>query len=192
MSGLDNILNGIKADSDDVICEMINGADERAEAIISEAKEAAEQILKQEEQKALSEAEAVIKRAKSGAEMNAKKFLMSEKRRLVYETLELVRKKLNSLSGEGYFKALKSIIEKNKREEQGEVILTKSDCENMPESFKLFLENAGLSVSEKYLSADRKGCIMIYSNADENCTFDGLLEANYEELSDKAQKLLFD
>ena len=192
MTGLENILSGIKKDSDLAAESIINAAEEKASLLKKEAEEEVEKIMKAEAEKAEADAEEIIKRAKSSGELNTKKVFLAEKQRLIAEVIALAKKKLEGLEGKAYFDVLEKIISKNLRNENGEIVLTKADSKNMTDEFEKFLGKSDLKVSENYLSDGEKGCIIIYSNSNENCTFDELFEAYSESVSDMAQSFLFD
>ena len=191
MTGLENILKGIKGDADKAADALIKEAEDKASDIIKKAEAEAGQIIKSAEEKAKIDADNIINRAVSSAELNEKRVYLAEKQKLIKEVSEGAKKKLEALEGEEYFEVLSSIIKKNMREEKGEIIFSLKDKENLTEDFFAFLKKNNLTVSEDTLPAGKKGFIISYSNALENCTFDEIFDANSEIISDKAQSFLF-
>lgn len=193
MTGLENILNGIKNDAELSAEKIIKEAEEHAAEIIKNAEAEAEKILSNEEKKAKLEAENIISRAKSNAELNAKRIYLSKKQKLIFEIINAAKEKLASLSGEEYLNTLKKLIEKNANtKDAGEVLLSSADKAAFEKELAEILKEKNLKISEKTLPDGKKGCIIVYSGAQENCTFDEIFDANEEYISDKIQEHLFD
>jgi len=192
LTGLENILNGIKSDSEKIAADLIKEAEKKASDVIAEAKAEAEKILSAEEEKSKLLAENILNRAKSSAEVNAKRIYLSKKQELIEEVIKAAKEKLNALDGDEYLKVLKDIITKNVSNTDGEIVLSKSDLEKVSGELGEFLKEKRLNISERVLPENKKGCILVYSNVEENCTFDELFDAYSESVSDKVQEFLFD
>lgn len=191
MSGLSNILNELKKDSDALIKDILSKAETEAEQIISEAKktgtEKADEIIKNSEKKA----EQIITRAQSSANLSVKKEILKKKCEIIDEIMKEASEKLSSLEKEEYFEILKNILLKNLKS-GGEVILSKEDKASLPKDFLKIVEDNNAKISAKELSSDEKGLIIDYKNIEENWTFSTLFESKSEELKDKILMLLFD
>ena len=191
MTGLENILSGIKEESDLKISKILSDAQKASEEISDffkkEAEKSYERILKDAE--ALSKD--IVKRAESKADLEAKKIILNKKREIIDSVIADAKESLKNKGDEEYFDILSKIIDKNAHKDEGEIILSSSDKERMSDEFKAFLKNKNLKVSEKSKEGI-KGCILVYGEIEENLSFDAIFESMYEGISDKACQLMFE
>lgn len=191
MSGLSNILNELKKDSDALIKETIANAEKEAEKIIEEAKASgkskAEEIIKNSEKKASE----IITRAHSSANLSVKKEILKKKSEIIDGIISDAKEKICLLESKEYFEILINIVLKN-CEKGGEIILSEEDKAALNKDFLDAVEKKGAKVSSKTLSKGEKGLIIDYKNVEENFTFTKLFESKNEELKDKILASLFD
>lgn len=192
MTGLDNILNEIKSESEAAAQKTVAEAESEADRIISEAqkegRKLSDNIIKAAERKA----EMIVARGESAAELEHKRVILKKKRELIEKYIFSAKQRLESLEGKEYFEVLKRIIEKNASGDEGTAVFSNADKKAMDSDFKAFLKKNNLKLSENELADGARGLIIDYGNIEENCTFDAIFDSMAEELSDKTMELLFE
>ncbi len=198
MTGLEKILQAIKAEADNNVKRILSEADKEAEDIMAAAKKEAEEACKRIEDKSEQDVKSVLSRAESGAALLEKKLLLDAKQQLIGEIIEKARKRLCDLPDEEYFSVILKLIRKQAQNKPGKLVLSDRDMNRLPKDFSRRIgqtlkdiEGASLEVSDQTVKIDG-GFILVYGDVEENCSFDALFSAARDELQDKVNKLLFD
>lgn len=194
MTGLDKIIDQIKAESDKAVTVKISEANQRAEAIIQEAKAQINEECADIESLGRQKAEDTLSRATSAAALYKKKTLLAEKQRIISETFDKAEERLNNLGDAEYFEFVKKIAVKNALPKDGILLLSAKDMQRLPAGFEAALNSMlnGGSLKVSTQPADiGYGFVLSYGGIEENCTFRALIDSERETLADKVQELLF-
>ncbi|MDU3751460.1 MAG: V-type ATP synthase subunit E, partial [Peptoniphilus rhinitidis] len=95
MAGLENILNKITEDAEKKAEEIIKEAEDKKIKIIENREDDAKKLSDKLYEVSKKEREDILKRAKSGAELEARDKILSEKHKKIDEILELAIKELD-------------------------------------------------------------------------------------------------
>lgn len=193
MTGLDKIIEEIRAESAENTDKIIAQANEKAQEIISEAEqkgqEQSEQIIKNAEKKA----EDIINRGESSANLEQNRALLVAKQQVINEMLSKTLSYMESLDDEQYFSLILKLAEKNSQEEKGEIAFSKKDLDRLPKNFieKINAVSKGELTISKAPVKINSGFILIYGGIEENCSFEAMFRSKHEELTDEISALLF-
>lgn len=184
-----------------------NEALEESESIINKAKIQADNILKKAHEFAQKEsdliiknaekkADSILKRAKTKAFLQERELNLKAKHEIVGSIIDEAKKFLHKMPSEEYFTLLLKLFKKYIGPFKCEIIFSKSDLNRMPKEFcEKLMESANkagaqLEISKKTQDTDG-GFILSYGKVEENCSFEALLESNFDLLCDKINKVLF-
>ena len=193
MAGLDSIIEQISKDSAQA-CQTIKA---EAEANIKEIRSSAEaEILKENKEnaiKATKKAEAIVTMAESGANLDKKNALLSEKVNIMDEIISDALKEMKSLPEDEYFKALYSLADKYVEDQPGTIILSKKDKDRLP---KDFLKNVNKNRKNPLKIADETrdldgGFVLAFGQIELNLTFDALVAEAKNDIKDDLYQLIF-
>lgn len=195
MTGLDKIIEDIRAES----AETVKKFTEEAEAKRAEAMAAAEKEADREAAKILSHAESACRdltsRADSAAQLERRRSLLKAKQELIAGTLEKAKRAVLDLPAADYFSLILKLISKNALPGTGEIRFSGKDLERLPEGFAAKIAGmlpAGdrLSVSKEAAPIDG-GFILNYGGVEQNLSISAIFEEKKEEMTDIAGKILF-
>lgn len=193
MSGIDKIIKHIEDDTNAVCEEIITSAQNKAEAILSKAREDAAKIQADSEKILKDKVVDIKKRSDSAAELEERKTLLCTKQDIIDEMLGKGLQEVKSLQDEAYFELILKMIEKNSLEQNGEIKFSDKDKKRMPKEYISEINKVSrgkLTLSPESAAIDA-GFILVYGGIDENCSFDAIFASENETLKDKAGKLLF-
>lgn len=182
-------------------------ADQRAEKIISEAKEKAADIVEKATrrgtqealeiiQKAEQNAKEILERGKSSDIIESRKRVLESKTEIIENVISDTLKYLQEMPDKEYFNLILKMIESFSSDQKGMVVFSKKDLKNIPEGFeasvsKIAKDKGGdLKISSETRDIDG-GFILVYGDIEQNCSFKALIESNYEVISDKIAQILF-
>lgn len=195
MTGLDKIIEAIRADAQQEADSMILAAQARAEDIFKQKEAEAEAqctaIISQTREKTA----AAAKMANSGAALEQRNMLLAEKRRIIDEVIDEGVKALAELPAREYFSVLEQIILDNAQGD-GELLLSAEDKKRMPKGFveklstALAKKGASLTLAEDTVETGG-GLILRYGGIEENLCFAQIAAQCREELSDMLDAILF-
>lgn len=190
MNGLDRIINEITSEASAAADDVIAEARTQAQRIISRARQQAQELERDAAQQAELEYRRIISRAESTASVTVKRAALREKQRIISEVLKAVTTNLRESGIEQYYNFLTKLLEKYAEPRKGEIILTENAKTWITPEFRAAITQKGLEISEK--SHDFSGgFILVYGDAEENCTLEALLEADHDILHDKISRFLF-
>lgn len=190
MNGLDKLKEKIMNEAKSEAETVIQNAERTADKIIAEFKEKAEK----EEQRILADADKqamlIVRSAESNANLDGKKKFLKEKHLITDRVFEQARKAADEFSDSEYFKIIYSLAAKCG---EGELLMSENDKNRLPEDFEEQIKkysNGKISVSKEF-AAIKNGFMLKCGLTEENCSFDGIIEAKSEKLQDQTAKLLF-
>lgn len=190
-----------------IIADIGESAQNQYNDIIASANAEAASLLKVENAAADADAESYVKRAeermiiaenaeKASDEMLFRQGVLKAKLSIIDETIETAVNNILSLDIEKYFAALKKVILANYVEKsKGILRLNEADKKRLPADFLSTL-NKELS-GGAYLELDdgvakiRGGCILVYGDIEENCSFDAIAASLKDTLRDETNAILF-
>lgn len=197
MTGLDKMTERILKDAKRSAQEIITKAKKDAEKVLSdassEADREADMILKQ----AGRRAEEYIQRAESAADMNRKREMLAAKQAIIQEVLQEAYEKVMHLDSDKYFALISRLLEKSVLAQRGKIIFSARDMARMPDDFPDKIRDAAAAAGGSLEMADGKesidgGFLIIYDAVEVDCTFSEVFISKKEELSDQANRILFE
>lgn len=195
MSGLDKMVEQIKAEAIEKARQMEQEAEKEAERFLAEEKQKAEQAAAQQVEQAKLEAQRVLETGRSGAVLERKRQVLAAKQQMISHVLEKARKELEQLPEEEYFAMLCQQAARSARSgEDGQICLNQRDLDRLPRDFEKKLNGAlqsgKLVVSKEPREIDG-GFVLVYGGVEENGSLSALFAAAQEELRDTAREILF-
>lgn len=196
MSGLDKIIADIGESAQNQYNDIIAAAEKEADALLKSEKTAAD-----------SDAESYVNRAKeriktaenaeeASNEMLLRQGILKAKLSIIDETREKAVNEILVLDEKEYFAALKKVILGNYlKASSGLLRLNEADRKRLPADFlntlnKELSNGASLKLDEKTANI-RGGCILVYGDIEENCSFDAIAASLKDTLRDETYKILF-
>ena len=176
MSGLDKIIQDIKAQTDAKIDELMAAAREKADAVIAKAQEDSDKTVKEAQTKAERESAQVVERAHSSAQLKQQKMILSKKQELIEQVMGKAKETILSQSDSDYFEMIK-----------------KMDLDRLPSSLQESIKEAvgtDVEVSDKPADIDG-GFVLSYGGIEENCSIDAIFRSEREGLQDCISDILF-
>lgn len=180
-----------------IIDRILTDAEEEARRITVTAKSDEEAILnvaimKAEKEKAAymehAKAEAEKARAKeiSGAEMSAKKLILSQKQNILEEVISEAMKSLSDLGDSDYLAVIDEMLDRAEMSTGCEIIVSMADKARL----KGFIESKGLKVSDETREI-AGGFIVKKGDIEYNYSFESILAVEHEQIEQIAAEILF-
>ncbi len=178
--------------------EILRSAKEKAQQIKDESdKETAELMSKTAAECAGLEAEykqkldSAVEHIGMISESDMRRYKRTEllkiKSEMVASAIASAKKKIENLPEKEYFDLMTSIADKYCGGASGEVRLNKKDSERVPQSFKKYCKDHGMTISNK--TADISAGFELHSGKIiTDCSIDGLFADEYGRLSDAAKR----
>ncbi len=195
MSGLDKIIEDIRAESAEAVRKITEDAEaRRAEAMAAAEKEADAKAAKIRA-RAANQCSDLTSRADSAAQLERRRSLLKAKQELIAGTLEMAKKAVLDLPEADYFQLILKLILKNALPGKGEISFSKKDLERLPKDFASKIAanlpaGSNLSVSEKAEPIDG-GFVLNYGGIEQNLSISAIFEEKKEQMTDIAGKILF-
>lgn len=190
MNGLDKLKEKIMREAYDNADTIIADAKRRADKISAEFEEKAKAEGKRILDDADKKAEIIVRSATSDATLCGRKKILKEKRRIMDEVFETARKTAAELPDSDYFELIYSIAEKCGR---GELFMSENDKFRLPADFEekiKLLSNGEITVSKDFADI-KNGFVLKNGMTEEDCSFDGIIDAKSEKLQDMTARILF-
>ncbi len=186
MSSEKKIIDKIVADAVAEKAKILEQAKKEADVVLQKAQEQSAKIT--ESESVLSDAEAEKARGKeiSGAEMEAKKLILSTKQECVKMALERVKQKLSQLSDEEYQNMILTMLEKAEKGE--EIVFSQKDKQNEALMAKLAEKRIAISEETRELEG---GFIVKKGEIEYNYSFEAILIVEKENIEQIAAEILF-
>ena len=197
MTGLEKILDEIKAQSRQTV-----------EQIESEGRKIADVMIKEQEEK-ISSKKAVfekeleqtskldLEKGISSAISQKKKMILEEKQNIISDIIEKSKNYIKNLSKDEYITFLEKIALKYAHKEEGKIRLTASDKNSIGQELvsrlnaKLSENSKGTLVLDDQVSNEKSGFVIIYKDVEENCSLEAIFSEKRELLEDKINSFLF-
>ena len=197
MTGLEKILDEIKAQSRQTV-----------EQIESEGRKIADDMIKEQEEKINSkkavfekELEQISKldleKGISSAISQKKKMILEEKQNMISDIIEKSKNYIKNLSKDEYITFLEKIALKYAHKEEGKIRLTASDKNSIGQELvsrlnsKLSENSKGTLMLDDQVSNEKSGFVIIYKDVEENCSLEAIFSEKRELLEDKINSFLF-
>ncbi|WP_455089366.1 V-type ATP synthase subunit E [Peptoanaerobacter stomatis] len=197
MTGLEKILDEIKAQSRQTV-----------EQIESEGRKIADDMIREQEEKINSkkavfekELEQISKldleKGISSAISQKKKMILEEKQNIISDIIEKSKNYIKNLSKDEYITFLEKIALKYAHKEEGKIRLTASDKNSIGQELvsrlnsKLSENSKGTLVLDDQVSNEKSGFVIIYKDVEENCSLEAIFSEKRELLEDKINSFLF-
>ena len=197
MSGLDKIKDRILGDAEKTAEGILEDADKEAAEIKSKAVREADDLSKQITKKADQDLVSFQERVDSSIDMDRRMRLLSAKQEMIRDVIDEARNKISTLSVKEYFGLLLKLIELSVRKgESGTLYFSGKDLARMPEGFEKAAADAaaeagGTVAVSKEPRDIGDGFVLSYGGIEENCTFDAMIAAKKDDLTDIVQTILF-
>ena len=190
MSGLDKILEHIsqqaQTETDGILSEAKQAADQIIASGKKEAQDMAEAIRKQSE----LDVAAAVSRIQSNAQLSEKRLILQAKQDKIGEIFEKAQNCLETLCDEEYMDVMRKMIIRYASGQEGQILFNSRDLARLSDEVRKTAQEKNLRIGED--AADIcGGFILSYGDIEENCSFDTLIAASREELQDKIGILLF-
>lgn len=198
MTGLDKILKAIEDEAQVKADAIISDARKQADDILAASKQEGEQQANLIAQKSSNEVKAIISRAESAAALYERKALLEAKQQIIGETISKARATLSELSDEEYTEIILKLLQRYAHNSTGQILFSEADRKRLPADFESKINSVlsdkpgvALSLSDRTAKING-GFLLVYGDIEENCSFDALFEAAKEDLQDKVSSFLFD
>lgn len=196
MTGLEKIINKIECDSAQKCSDIITAAQKQAEEIAVRAIADGETLIAYANETARHQAKETIRMANSSAAQKAKQIILAARVEALNETFSAAAHALNQLPVKDYFNSLLLLAVKNAVPGKGEMRLSTTDLERLPQGFQTDLNNALKDISKKITISNQpveigQGFVLVYGDVEINCAFNVLLDANREELKEIICSIIF-
>ena len=193
MSGLDKIIQDIKAQADAKAEELLTAAKEKADAVIAEAQKDADKQMADAEEKARRDSDQVIERAHSSAQLRQQKMILEKKQELIEQVMDKAKETIRGLSDEDYFSMIEKMASRFSLSEPGVIRFSKKDLDRLPAGFADKIRQAvggDVKVAEEPADIDG-GFVLGYGGIEENCSLKALFTSMRDRLQDKVNEALW-
>lgn len=194
--GLENILSCIDQEAVEESENIINEAKTRADNILAKAHEFAkkesELIIKNTEKKV----NLILKRAETKAFLQERELNLKSKHEMVCFIIDEAKKVLYNLPDEEYFSLIFKLCKKYFKPSKCKMIFSAADLNRITNTIRekilKLADDVGtkIEISDKTRNIDG-GFILSYGDVEENCSFESLIESNFDLLCDKINEILF-
>lgn len=196
MTGLDKMISQILEEAQSLAKEREEKAVREAEAIREEAAQETAKQIEAIAQKAEKDVKDYQSRLKSADEQKRRTALLAAKQEIIAEVIEEAYRKFCSMESKDYFATIRTMLEKYVLPQEGEILFSRKDLENMPKDFPEVIartakeKGGSLTISKETRNMDG-GFVLLYNGIEENCSFRAIFDAKRDELQDRVHKVLF-
>ncbi len=194
MSGLDRIIEKINADSLASCREIADQAQKRAQDIVSDADERAEQVYAEIIADAEKKAQSIMTMSDANVSGIARRAELSAKVEAVDAAIEAAYDAMCDMGADEYFAALEKLAVRNAGKGEGELRLSKRDLDRVPSGFADRI-NAALTDGSVKLSGQSadidNGFILVYGDIEMNCTFRALINEQKDIVREQVCGVIF-
>lgn len=193
MAGIDKIIKQIEENTAFICDDMIADARQKADRVIDEAKQNADRITADSAVRIENAVKDIVSRAESSAALEERRIALQTKQSIIGDMIVIAKGKLLNLPDDEYFALILSMIEKNASDSDGIICFNQRDLDRMPKGFEQQMNSAAagtLTLSKDPIRID-SGFVLVYGGIEENCSFDAIFTSRYEQILDRATRLLF-
>ncbi len=196
MTGLESILKDIEQESAKATGAVLEEAKAKASEIIA----AARKEIKGEVDQLVRESDRRVADLSSNAEfavkLHERQSILATKQELIASVLDEALEQAKAQPDAAYFEMLIKIAAANAHAGEGEILLNEKDKKRVPSDFVSKVNSALPSGSKLTLSDQtaeiKSGFLLKYGDIEENCSFEEILSAKRDELTDTVRQILFD
>ena len=196
MAGVDNIVKEILQEAENTAGSLLSEAKEKAEQIIKEGAAADEKAALAVRQKAEKTVVDLEQRAVSQSALRKRQAVLKAKQEIIDEVVHKAYMKLSTQDTDAYFSMVKKLVEKNVRAGDGLVCFNETDLKAVPAGFEKELDGiakaagGSLKISDQPVKI-RSGFILSYGGIEENCSLDAIFAEKADTLRDLANSILW-
>ena len=187
MNGKENIINKILSDADARCCEILSAADVQAKAILDEANESVARDKATLKERISSVAGERMRNRKATAELDAKKYTLNVKQRLISRCYDEAYDRLIKMSEGDRLDLIGTLIDKYA--ERGETVyITQADAKGVTQLWLNGFDKE-LKLGKKYIKADG-GIVLEGSGYEKDLTLRRVVEYAREMTEGRVAELL--
>ena len=196
MTGLEKIINQIQEDARKDSDGIIAQAKEKADEILTQARADAKQIQDEIFRKSEKDIANYRKRAQSSADMKKRTAILKAKQETISEILEKAYEAVCSEDVSSYFNRIERMLQIYVQPGDGIISFSQKDLDRMPKDFPEKIQETAknakgsLKLSEKGIPIEN-GFVLSYGGIEENCTLRAVFDMKKDELTDKVHKMLY-
>lgn len=196
MAGIDNIIKEILQEAQGKADKVIEEAKLKADALKAEAAKADEKLTSQLKAGADRQAKELAQRAVSQGALRKRQAVLKARQDIIDGVIEKAYLQLSTRDDEAYFSMIRKLIEKNLRAGKGEVCFNETDLKRIPAGFEESIAKSAakaggtLTISEVPVKI-RSGCIIAYGGIEENCSLEAIFAEKRDALRDLANSVLW-
>ncbi len=196
MTGLEKMKSQILDEAKETAQTKISEAQAQADHILADARAEAEKSRDSISRKSDEDIAAHKERVESSEDLQRRTKLLEAKQQMISDVLDKAYESLQNMEPEAYFSMLEKLVEKYALPEAGELVLSPADAARMPAGFETRVaeiargKGGSLTVAKETRKIDN-GFVLVYGGIEENCTLEAIFDAERDDLSDIAQKILF-
>lgn len=196
MTGLEKIIEDIRAESkaaqDRTIGEAREKAAETMQKAEQDARAAADRIRKNCE-RSIEEGR---KRTESAADLERRRKMLAAKQEMIASVMERAKEEFRNLPDEKRFAVMRTMAARAAHPgEKGVIRFSGADLQRVPSDFEEQLAGELPAGSTLKLAEDAAdipdGFVLDYAGVEENCSIDAVLAGKRDELLDKINQILF-
>lgn len=193
MTGLEQIIAGIRADAQAEADQTAEAAAEAAARTLAQAKAEAETQAQAILAAGRLQAEDILKSAESAASLTRRKALLTARQKEIAATITAAHAELLALPDADYEALLLRLAEQQIGAAQGEMHLCEKDLARLSGAFEEKLAKAapGAVLNRTPVKIDG-GFILVSGSIEQNCSFASMFAAAHDRLADLAFAGLFD
>ncbi|MGI6575010.1 MAG: V-type ATP synthase subunit E [bacterium] len=199
MAGAEKIVERILADAKEQAEAIKKEAEEKAALIIKRAEAEVEKMQRQSEAKAKAEAEERRRRILTIAELDGRKAVLAAKEEMLEEAFATALKQLQALDIPSYQAIIRPLLLASSETGSEEVIISPADVERITPEFIAGVnaelraqgKGQGLTLSEEKRPLPGGGFILRAGGVEINNSFAALLKLQREELEPQVAAILF-
>lgn len=196
MTGLEKMTNQILAQAKESAEEKLREVNWQAQEILESAKAQAQKSAEDIARRSQADIARQQDKNRSSIDMQKRMQILSAKQEVIAEVLEEAYARLTTMEDSEYYTMLLQILDKHVLAQEGEIFFSEKDRKNMPTDFldkvKEMAQKKGGSLSAPEEGrAVENGFILVYGGVEENCTLRAMFDAKKDELSDIIHRLLF-
>ena len=196
MTGIEKIIAKIEDDCKAVCDEIIAKAEAEAGSLLENAKAQAEKVKNEAILAAQRKCQTDIELARSKAEHDYNREILAAKLDIINGVIGLALNKLKNLPDDEYFDVIEKLIARYSQSGHGELRFSKKDLDRLPEGFEARLNQKfsgsgkSFTISSSPIDIDG-GVVIAYSDVEQNCSFNALLNASLDDIKDGLFNELF-
>ena len=196
MAGVDNILKEILQEAQTKADGLLSEAKSKADEILQSSAQADEKMAEDSRRAALKGAADLEERAKSQSALRIRQAVLKTKQDIIDEVIDQAYTKLSTQGDAEYFGMAEKLLEKAVRPGDGEICFNAEDLKRVPASFKKNIEKIAaekggtLKIGETPVKI-RNGFILAYGGIEENCSLDAIFSEKKEKLRDLVNSILW-